>query len=831
MVGGNTIASEKIKSATLPMNSGVNNLPSDHQLVGQAHGKQLARKVVSKHTLAALALCIATLATYLPAIKFDFLNYDDQGYVTENPHVLGGLTARSIRWAFTSAHASNWHPVTWLSHMLDIELFGHDPAGPHLINVLLHTANALLVLVVLTRMTGRFLPGAFAAAFFALHPLRVESVAWVAERKDVLSTFFGLLTLFFYWRYTQAHGSNRGHQNVPNPNRPTKTAAVYYGTALLCFALGLMAKPMLVTWPFLMLLLDYWPLTRFGTSGLSRTNVVAKLIVEKLPFFVLTLASSLVTYIVQKQGGAVQTWLPMWARLENAFVSYARYIGKVVWPVNLAVPYPHPGEWPGSTVLLATLFVVGVSVLVWLKRRERPYAFVGWFGFTGTLVPVIGLVQVGQQAIADRYTYFPSIGLFMILCWGIAELIAKWPRLKPVAVTGALLAVAGLTVRTSIQLRYWRNTETLFTHSIKCTTDNADALGALGNYKLKLGQVDDALGWFERALHALPGVRQTGVDPATLFLSTDPTNAVVTRFRRALKSRPTHADAYAELLNNYGYALASKGQSALAMEWYRAALEIKPDYPLALHNLAVELSKQRNYSNAIELYTAALAGAPDDPKIHLGLATALKAVGKFADAIPHYERALAAFPTDASVHEQLGICMAETGRLTDAIKHYRTALELNPRSVAMRNNLGAALLSLGQYDAAIEQLKAAIELNPAYASAYENLGVALAAKGEYDDAVENLRKAIDLDPATASTHLNLGNILAQQNKLRAAAAKFRSALMLEPGNALAHCALAGVLMQLGETNDAIKHAQKALELAPDLSPAKEILRLLEQESH
>ena len=790
---------------------------------------RLVKAVTSTPALVSLAICVATLGVYLRTAGFDFLNYDDPDYVTENPHVLKGLTRHSIWWALTATHAFNWHPITWLSHMLDVELFGTSPTGPHLVNVLLHTANALLVFVLVWRLTGRIWPSAFVAAFFALHPLRVESVAWVSERKDVLSVFFGLLTLLFYALFAMAKSAEPPLGRRPSPHPVgNKKARLYYALALICFALGLMSKPMLVTWPFLMLLLDYWPLKRLDTNATTTAEPFRKLVAEKLPFFALSLVSSLVTFVVQKQGAAVQSWIPFWARLENAFVSYARYLGKIFWPFNLAVPYPHPGKWPGPVVLWAIAMVLILSMVAWLLRRSRPHVFVGWFWFVGTLVPVIGLVQVGLQAMADRYTYFPSIGLYVALCWLGAELATASLFLQRAMVTLAVGVTIGLAIRTTDQLAHWQNTQTLFTHTIRCTKDNADAFTALGNYNLKLGKLDDALHWYEQALLVLPGLRQFGSNVAALFLEPAPTNTAFLKFKHKLRSSPSMAAACAQMFNNYGFALAKKGRPDDAMLWYRAALDVKPGYVFAMHNLGVELANQNKHAEAIELFNAVLRRSPAQAETYLALAKSLKAINQPALAIPHFRRALVAFKNDPAVHEQLGVCLAQIGATTDAIKHYKAALELDPRLFKTRNNLGAALLSLGEIDAAIQQLRIALELNPDYATAHENLGIALAARGDPQAAESQLREAIRLDPGVAATHFNLGNVLAQQGKLEAAVGAFRDAIRLEPNHVPALCNLAGVLTQLGQTNDAIQLLQKAIELAPDFAPAKQLLESLKQ---
>ncbi|MEY4917416.1 MAG: hypothetical protein RL616_1329 [Verrucomicrobiota bacterium] len=378
-------------------------------------------QLLSHPKILGLLLGLVTLCVFWPAKDFDFLGYDDPGYFSENPNILGGVTAANVAWAFTSGDAANWHPLTWLSLMLDAEIFGHGPAGPHLTNILFHAANAALLFFLLLRLTGARWRSLLVAALFALHPLHVESVAWIAERKDVLSLFFELLALLAYARWAQRGecGENKFGIGIKHHSSP------YNFPALIFFTLALMSKPMAVTMPFLLLLLDAWPLRRFSISDF-RFPVLRTLVVEKVPFFALSGLACVITFIVQKNGGTVATLdaFPLGMRLENAFVSYARYLGKMFWPTPLANPYPHPGHWPVLLVLGSIILLAVASILAFRWRDSRPYFFTGWFWFLGTLVPVIGLVQVGDQAMADRYSYLPLIGMFIALVWLAAELAA-----------------------------------------------------------------------------------------------------------------------------------------------------------------------------------------------------------------------------------------------------------------------------------------------------------------------------------------------------------------------------------------------------------------------
>jgi len=409
-----------------------------------------------------IALALATAAIYCRICSYDFVIYDDPDYAYENPNIQAGITIHSIEWAFTAGHSANWHPLTWLSHMLDWQLFGNNAGGHHIVNLVFHIANTLLLFVILKQMTNVLWPSAFMAALFALHPLHVESVAWVSERKDVLSTFFWLLTMWAYMRYVK----------YPNVWR--------YLLVLLIFTLGLMAKPMLVTLPFVLLLLDYWPLERFGKRTLFY------LIREKVPFFTLSAASSIVTFFVQRNSEAVAPLavFPLKFRICNAFISYAEYIKKTVWPSKLAVFYPHAGR--NASILYAVIsafLLLTVTVLILRFSRNHRYLVTGWFWYLGTLVPVIGLVQVGLQGMADRYTYVPLTGLLIIIGWGVPDLLVKWRRFKKtVLILSMMLVVSVMSSCTYFQLRHWQNTATLFQHAIDVTKNNFVAMDNLARF-------------------------------------------------------------------------------------------------------------------------------------------------------------------------------------------------------------------------------------------------------------------------------------------------------------------------------------------------------------
>ena len=714
-----------------------------------------------------LCLCLAlvTLAVYLPTARNDFVNYDDSDYVTENRHVKAGLTLETASWAFKTRHASNWHPLTWLSHALDCQLFGVNAPPMHLVSALLHAANTVLLFLVLRGLTGALWRSALVAALFGLHPLHVESVAWISERKDLLSGLFFLLTIWAYGRYAQgrrpkAEDREKPEARSPKPEQPAHEAADhatpstlhawrYYALALLSYALGLMSKPMLVTTPFVLLLLDYWPLGRLASlepqvQGLKSAQPATRntgdapcipehtrksynairILLEKVPFLALSIGSSIVTFRVQRAGGAVSTVLTFGQHIANALVSYGRYVRKMFWPDDLSVLYPHPGHWPWWQVLACAALLAAVTVLVALTRRTRPYLLVGWLWFLGTLVPVIGLVQVGIQSMADRYTYIPLIGLFIMLVWGLGELAAaRLPadlrRSAPTAAAG--LALAGCAVMTFRQVHYWQNTETLFRRAVQVTKDN--------------------------------------------YLA--------------------H--------NNLGFYYSAKGRKAEAMQEYQLSLKINPSYEDALNNLGYALAGER----------------------------------KFTEAIPLYEAALRTRPKNAEVNNNLGNALSETGKLDDAIRHYLIALEQNPEHADAHNNLGIALCMKGKLDEAIPHFQAAIRYKPDYASAHSNLGNALAAQHKLDDAIKEYQVCLRLKPDDPQGHNNLGNALMEKGRTDEAMRQYEEALRLNPdNNPEANYNLALALVRQGKREEAIRHLEAALRAKPDYPEVRRELQLL-----
>jgi Flp pilus assembly protein TadD len=603
-------------------------------------GFKLAR-ALSNPVCLCLLLVAVTLVVYWPVTRCDFVNYDDPDYFFSNPHVLAGLSSSNLVWAFTTGFCANWHPLTWLSLMLDRELSGPGPAGPHFTNLLFHLANTVLLFLLLRRLTQATWRSAFVAALFALHPLHVESVAWISERKDVLSTFFGLLSLIAYTRYVTSDKWQVTRAD-PASSPVTRHPSLHYFFALFFFALGLMSKPMLVTLPFLMLLLDYWPLERFKVQG-SRFKVQS-LVLEKIPFFVLSAISCVVTFIAQQKGGAVTRLarIPMTGRIENSFVSYVRYLDKTLWPASLANPYPHPGHWELWLVIFSVTLIVSLSVAtVWLGRK-LPFVPVGWFWFVGTLFPVIGLVQVGDQSMADRYTYVPLIGLFIILAWGLGTMCSNWhlPGKITGVVVGTILVACALQTRN--QTGHWQNAETLFRHTLAVTKSNYVAHYNLGNTLFQSGQIDNAIAQYQKALEIQPNFAEAHYAFGVILAEKGLTDEAIAHFRKALEIKPDFPKAD----NNLGAVLVKKGLVNEAIAHWRMAIKVDPQYVKAQDNLAWELATcpnatVRNGAEAVELARRAnqLSGG-GNPALLRTLAAAYAESGRFTEAAETARRAL-----------------------------------------------------------------------------------------------------------------------------------------------------------------------------------------------
>ena len=657
-----------------------------------------------------LFLTAATLITFWQVNHSDFINYDDPSYVTENVHIRHGITTEAIRWAFTTGYAGNWHPVTWISHMLDVELFGLKPRWHHLTNLLFHIANTLLLFFVFHRMTKATWQCAFVAALFALHPLHVESVAWVAERKDVLSTFFWFLTMGAYVHY------------VEQPRLRSYLAVFAF------LALGLMAKPMLVTLPFVLLLLDYWPLRRLQGAGSENENtrlvaeplfvnkrkgkssskltvqaivkeekpvdrkyrwaLVRPLLIEKVPFFVLAALSSIATFIVQQKGGAVASFegIAPGVRIANAFVSYIIYIRKMIWPDDLAVFYPHPGSLPFWQVLGAVLLLTAATATVILEAKRFPYLATGWLWFAGTLVPVIGIVQVGSQALADRYTYVPLIGLLIMAAWGVPELLKNRRHRKEVLAAMSALIFTCLLILTYTQAGYWRTSLELYDHALKVTANNDTVHNNRGDAYCRLGNLRQAIPDFDKAV------------------------------------------------------------------------EINPQYADAYYNRGVTYGKLGNHRQAIEDFDRAIEVGPERPEPYYNRGFAYGELGDFRKAIENYDRAIEINSENAEAYNSRGVAYGKLGDQRQAISDYDRAIETNPGFAKAFNNRGFAYDSLGDHKQAIEDYNRAIEINPSSVKTYYNRAVAYSELGNNGQALEDMKTAARLNNEDAKNILRSNGI-------------------------------------------------------------------------
>ena len=534
---------------------------------------------------ACLTLALGTLALYRPVTRFPFINFDDPEYISENPVTQAGLTWHGLVWAFNGIHVGNWHPVSWLSHMIDCQIFGVNAGGHHLMNVLFHIANTLLLFAFLRSATGFEWRSAFVAALFAWHPLHVESVTWVAERKDVLSTFFWLLTLLAYASYAKGSDELRVTSYERGNWLITHHSSLFYFLALVFCALAMLSKPMAVTLPFTLLLVDVWPLKRVWNAEYGIRNLKTSLL-EKIPFFLLMLALCAVTFLAQRSAGAVSP-VEWSSRLGNVPVAYARYIAKTFWPTDLSLVYPYVYHWPVVAIAGSVAILIFISALAVMLLRREPWLATGWFWFLGTLVPVIGFVQVGAQSMADRYFYIPSIGLFIVLVWSAAELCATLPNGKTILALIGGSALVGCMLATSLQISYWRNSESLFLHALEVTRNNYVAENALGKYFEKNGDNARALVLYQDAVRIEP--------------------------------------RFASSQYNLGLALIGFGHKDEALEHLAAAAQFDPGNPDAQYNLGIFFLQNKHWADAAHCFEATLKLRPEFAPARVHLAEALAA--------------------------------------------------------------------------------------------------------------------------------------------------------------------------------------------------------------
>lgn len=664
-----------------------------------------------------LCLTFAILLVYWQVQYHDFLYFDDETYVTENRYVQEG-SWDSIVWAFTDIKSANWHPVTWLSHILDHYLFGLNPKGHHLTNLFFHITNTLLLFFLFTHMTGSVARSGFVAALFALHPLHVESVAWVAERKDVLSTFFWFLTFLGYIYYVKQRNIKR------------------YIFVLVLFSIGLMSKSMLVTLPFVLLLIDYWPLNRLETNAFSNLSSSGKqrerasynakpilnLVYEKVPLFIISIFFSGITYFAQDRGGAMGTLevFPLKARIANALLAYGGYIKKMIWPYHLAPFYPYPKSFSALEVISVILLLLVISYLCLKKSRLYPYLIVGWLWFLGTLVPVIGFVQVGFQAMADRYTYIPLVGLFIIIAWGVPELLKRLEFQRKLLSIIAPMILMLLMVLTWFQVKYWTNTVTLFEHILKVTKDNQFAHTNLGHVFSKRKNFERAIQHYASALSINP--RTYGVKTALgrILAETGKFDEALSHLSEAMRIAPKDVQTHYA----FGVYYTRKGLIDDALEAYSEALKINPEYAQAMNDIG----------------------------------NILKNRGLLDQAIEKYREAAKIQPFNSVIRNNLGLAYMENGELDQAIFEFEEAIAKEPESVDAHNNLGSAYYYKGLSDEAISEFKKVLELVPNDKFAYLSLGIIYTKRGFIPLAKIQYQKALSIDPSFKEAIEGLNNI-------------------------------------------------------------------------
>jgi tetratricopeptide (TPR) repeat protein len=713
-----------------------------------------------------LILALVTLVVYWPITHHGFINFDDDGYITGNSHVKSGLTWSGTVWAFKNTETTNWHPLTWISHMVDCQLYGLNPGGHHLTNLLFHIANTLLLFLLLNELTGALWRSAFVAALFAWHPLHVESVAWAAERKDVLSTFFWMLTLIAYARYAQ----KRSRESSALPALASRLCNLDYGLALFFFACGLMSKPMVVTLPFVLLLIDFWPLNRFRWAGKtsppnSKAASVIKMnggiILEKLPFFALAAAGSVVTYLVQKTGGAVSNdTLPF--RMANALWSYLRYIFKTFWPADLAVIYPFPSHGlAGLAIVAAALLVIGSGLFIFLAGKH-PCLLVGWLWFLGTLVPVIGLVQIGSQSMADRYMYIPGIGLFILLVWGLNDLFGSWPQKQKIVAWAGTVALAGCLACTWAQIKYWQDSISLFRHAIEVTTDNHVACACLAQALDAIGQEDEALTLCTNAVRIEPNYSPGQFFLGMILLKQGKSEEALSHLGAAARLAPFDTTMH----YNFGKVLLDFDRPQEAAACFITTLDNNPNFPEAHNGLGKAFWKQGKWDQATNQLSQAVTLEPDNPQFHYDFGTVLLANSNVDEAIAQFSEALRLKSDYADAHGNLAIAFIRQGRAREAVIHFSEAVRLHPNDPERRFNLGLALLDNHQPAEAAFQFSEELRLAPDETKAHYRLAQALQQQNKLAGAVEHYREALRLTPEFPEAKAVLDQILSTNLNLK-----------------------------------------------------------------
>jgi len=786
--------------------------------------------------LICMFLFFMAIAVYGQVNYHEFTLFDDPDYITKNIHVKSGLTKNNIIRAFRFSQLGDshyYHPLTMLSHMIDCHFFGLSPGAHHLVNVLFHLLNTALLFFVLKLMTGQRWKSAFVAALFTLHPFNVDTVAWISERKNLLSTFFWLLTILAYTFYVK------------------KKSIYRYVMVFISMLIGLLAKPILVTIPFVLLLMDLWPLGRIKlqkSDSLIRSNY--HLIMEKIPLFLLSaLWVQISTISNQRIGVLISTETsPMNLRIANALISYAKYLEKMIWPFDLAIFYPYPSKmFPVWQIVGAAVFLISISFLIFRKWKTLPWLTVGWLWYIGTLFPTIGIMQNGLwPAIADRWMYIPLIGIFIIIAWGIPELFRNW-GLKQLILT--ILAVAFLPVlmlQTWNQCSYWAHSVTLFKHALNVTTNNYIAHMNLGCIFAEAGaQAGNVKKRFNKASTTLPRHSEPQYRFGNILSNQNNTAKAFFHINKASRISPMRPEPYynlgkimanqdkiPEAIKYYqkslklsmgyikssfalGNIMANQDKLPEANKYYRKALKYSPDFWEAHDNLGNILEKQGKLDESIAHYKKAIKINPEDEIAHFNLGTVLTKQNKISVAIPHYLKAIRIKPDFAEAHNSLGNGLKNTSKLKEAISHYREALRIKPEFPDAQNNLGAALLKEGKTSDAVKHISKALQLDPDFASAHNNMGLALTAQGGFDKAKQYYDTALKLDPSFTEAYNNLGVLFYHDNKLQKAINHFQTGLKKMPHNTEMKNNLNIILNTLKKIDNAIKNIKNSLKNTPD----------------
>ncbi|MCE5250889.1 tetratricopeptide repeat protein [bacterium] len=736
------------------------------------------RAAVRRDILACLALALITCAVYWQVRDHEFVLLDDNMYIFANRHVLNGPTPDSIRWAFSFNETSYWHPLTWLSLMLDARLFGGKSAGFHLENVALHILSTLLLFYILRRMTHSFWPGFFVAALFALHPVNVESVAWATERKNTLSTFFWMLTVAAYLRYTARPGILR------------------YLPVLLFLALGLMTKSFLASLPFVLLLLDFWPLGRLGIGQAVPDSVkgekrgvegnpwhtAGRLVLEKTPLFMLSAAAVILSSLSASSFRTSTEVIPFTHRVAVSFISYILYIVKMVWPARLAVYRPYPESVPLWQSAGALLILLGLTFMILKAARRAPYLTVGWLWYLGTLFPVIGLVQAGLWPfVADRFAYVPFIGLYIMAAWGVPELLKQWRFRNSVLTVISVILLTAYAAVTWINIGYWQNSEKLFRHALAITPGNYLIHNSMGALYASQGKFDDALVHINEALRLEPG-------------------------------RPRSISLLA-------YVLACQGKKEEALAYARESARLMPDNAAIRYNLGYVYSLMGRYDNAIDEYTAALKTEPDYAEAHMELARIYISRGDLGQSLVHAREASRLMPDNADAHTVLAQVLLSMGNVDEACVHARIAVRLKPDSADARITLIKILERQGRLDETIGNTQELLQQKPDNAEARTILARTLMRQGKLTEALSNAEEAVRLNPGSGETHSTLAGVLALMDRLDEAIEQYRESVRLNPGDSNVHYNYANLLVRKGQLDDAVIYYKEALKLQPDYAQA------------